>query len=210
MLLKGIDVSLHQGTINWDQVARSGIKFAVVKATQELFTDPQFQRNQREARRTMARVGYYHFFKLGPSPEAQADYFVSRLGPLRLGEFLVLDWEQRGLTPATYRDQAERFLRRVHAHTGKKPFIYGSPSLLEAGQFASWAKDYQLWIAHWGTPKPRSPWPWSIWQHSATGTVPGISGAVDLNFAPLTFVYQNYLIAGGLAAMGLGVMVSRR
>lgn len=200
-LVRGIDVSGHQGTIDWDAVKADGIRFAVIKATQELFVDSKFQRNQIEARRTMERVGYYHFFKHRLDPEAQARHFTKIVGPLRSSEFLVLDSEERDVSPDVAIPNLRAFLLEVERLSGKRPWIYTSPSLAKLLQLGHAFPRHPLWIAHWGTSQPQIPagWgTWTIWQTSASGRVAGIKGDVDLNVAESGFL--------GLGAVGVIVI----
>src|SRR5262245_14980189 len=74
---QGVDVSAHQGRIDWDSLARAGVRFAYIKASEGAsFVDPRFSANWRDAARAGVRRGAYHRFTLCRSPAAQAANFM--------------------------------------------------------------------------------------------------------------------------------------
>ena len=193
----GIDVSYHQGPIYWGQVAAAGKRFAFVRATAGTLTaDTAYWTNRSGARAAGLAVGSYHF----ANPDAavndagnEASWFLQNAaigsGDLRP----VLDLETaNGLSPASMTAWAQTWLSQVSAATGVRPIIYTTPkfwstSMADTDWFAR--NGYAvLWIANWTTASqpavPAGGWAgngWSFWQHSSSGVVPGISGAVDLD-----------------------------
>ena len=193
----GVDVSYHQGPINWPQVASAGKRFAFVRATAGTLTaDSAYWANRSGARAAGLAVGSYHF----ANPDTafndagnEASWFL-RNSAIASGDLIpVLDFEvANGLDPASLTAWAQTWLSQVTAATGVRPIIYTTPkfwstSMADTDWFAR--NGYSvLWIAHWttaGQPAvPAGGWGgngWSFWQHSSTGTVPGISGPVDLD-----------------------------
>jgi len=203
----GIDVSHHQGTIDWAQVAASGQRFVIAKATEGLFSvDPTYATNRAGAMAAGLVFGAYHFARpdLHPNdPTGEADHFVdtAQLGPGNIVP--VLDLERSGdLTQAQLTAWILAWLGEVTARTGVRPMVYTSPNgwANRTGDTTAVADaGYSLlWIAHWFVAEPTVPandWQgngWAFWQYSNCGTVPGISGCVDLDwyessdFAPVT------------------------
>jgi GH25 family lysozyme M1 (1,4-beta-N-acetylmuramidase) len=191
----GIDVSHWQGTIDWQQVAASGVRFAFMKATEsDWYVDRTYGANRRNALANGILVGAYHFAR--PGPEAgdavrEARHFLRNAG-VRAGHLLpVLDIEvSGGLGPTALTRWALDWVRTVRRELGVTPLLYTSPSGWETrfGNSTALARaGVPLWIAHWGVAAPRVPaynWDgrgWTVWQYSATGRVPGIAGNVDLN-----------------------------
>lgn len=195
--LIGVDVSYHQGTIDWSQVAAAGTRFAFVRATAGTLTaDTAYAANRSGARAAGVTVGSYHF----ANPDAaandaanEASWFL-RNATIASGDLLpVLDLEvANGLDAASLTAWAKTWLAQVTAATGVRPIIYTnsnfwSTSMANTDWFAR--NGYPvLWIAHWtGASQPNVPaagWGgngWTFWQHSSAGTVPGISGAVDVD-----------------------------
>jgi GH25 family lysozyme M1 (1,4-beta-N-acetylmuramidase) len=204
--LPGIDVSHHQNAIDWTQVAGSGIRFAIAKATEGTgYIDPLFSTNRADAMAAGITFGAYHFARpdLHPfDPVPEADHFVdtAQLAP---GNILpVLDLERSGnLSPAELTDWVLQWLGRVTERTGVHPIVYTSPNgwkdrMADTTAIAD-AGYTVLWVAHWGVAAPTLPandWQgngWTIWQYSNCGHVPGITGCVDLDwfdgldFAPI-------------------------
>lgn len=181
----GIDVSHYQGTVDWARVAASGVRFGVVKATQgTTYVDPLFQANWPALKAAGLVRGAYHFFTPGDDPEQQAHHFLSTVS-LEDGDLVpALDVEtSNGHTAAEVVQGVESWLAVVEKETGCVPILYTAPGFwktLGTSQFGR----YPLWVAEYGVQTPALPsgWShWTFWQHSETGTVPGVSGTVDLD-----------------------------
>jgi lysozyme len=193
----GIDVSYHQGSIDWQQVAANSKRFAFVRATAGTLTaDSAYVANYWGAHDAGLAVGSYHFANpdLAPNDASnEAGWFLQNAtiwsGDLRP----VLDLEvSNGLDPGSLSVWAQTWLGQVSAATGVRPIIYTNKnfwatSMADTDWFAR--NGYPvLWIANWTTATepnvPAGNWAgngWSFWQHSSAGAVPGISGPVDLD-----------------------------
>jgi GH25 family lysozyme M1 (1,4-beta-N-acetylmuramidase) len=205
--IPGIDVSRHQGTIDWAQVAASGQRFVIAKATEGLLSvDPTYATDRAGAMAAGLVFGAYHFARpdLHPNdPMGEADHFVdtAQLGPGNIVP--VLDLERSGdLTQAQLTAWILAWLGEVTARTGVRPMVYTSPNgwANRTGDTTAVADaGYTLlWIANWFVSQPTVPaneWQgngWVFWQYSNCGTVPGIQGCVDLDwykssdFTPVT------------------------
>lgn len=181
---QGIDVSKDQGTIDWPAVAQAGITFAFVKATDgETYVDPNFAANWAGAAAAGLLRGAYHFFRAEDSPQSQVDLFWTTVGGT--GELgLVVDVEKTmGVSNATLIANLTQFLDELQKASGRQPLIYTYPSFWKAlGTTAFGA--YPLWVAEYEVAAPTIPSGWSswrYWQSSQSGTVPGITGNVDLD-----------------------------
>jgi GH25 family lysozyme M1 (1,4-beta-N-acetylmuramidase) len=196
-LTEGIDVSHWQGTIDWNKVRASGKKFVYMKASENTsFVDNKYATNRAAAKAAGLLVGAYHFAQPGTGAGdavAEADHFINTARPVR-GELIpVLDLEvTNGLGSTALQSWTKSFLNRVYERTGIRAAIYVSPSFWSTKMGnSSWFANsgYKvLWVAHWttsGTPSvPAENWGgygWTFWQYTSDGTVPGISGRVDLN-----------------------------
>jgi GH25 family lysozyme M1 (1,4-beta-N-acetylmuramidase) len=195
--LPGIDVSHHQNSIDWTQVAASGVRFAIAKASEGTgYIDPLYSTNRAGALATGIAFGAYHFARpdLHPfNPIPEADHFVDTAQPAPGNIVPVLDLERSGdLSPAELTDWVLQWLDHVTARTGVRPMVYTSPNGWRdrmAGTTAIADAGYtMLWIAHWNVASPTLPangWQgngWRIWQYSNCGNVPGITGCVDLDW----------------------------
>jgi lysozyme len=193
----GIDVSYHQGAIDWGQVAAAGKRFSFVRATAGTLTaDTAYATNVSGARAAGLRVGSYHYANPDTAlndASNEASWFLSHASIVAGDLDPVLDLEvSNGLGPASLTAWAQTWLAQVSATTGVHPIIYTNPtfwstSMADTDWFAR--NGYPvLWIANWtSTAEPAVPangWGgngWTFWQHSSSGTVPGIVGAVDLD-----------------------------
>ena len=183
----GIDVSHHQGEIDWEAVKATDkqeypIRFVFMKATEggdhkdRLFVD-----NFRQAREVGLVRGAYHFYNPNTDPIRQADFFISQV-KLETGDLApVLDIERKPRNKAQLQADLVKFLNRLEQHYGVKPIIYTSYKYrlhyLDTPELSS----YPLWIAHYYVDALSYDGPWQFWQHTDYGTVPGIEENVDLN-----------------------------
>ncbi|MFL5907791.1 MAG: glycoside hydrolase family 25 protein [Solirubrobacterales bacterium] len=207
----GIDVSRFQGAIDWASVAGSGVRFAFVQASRGSGTDctvkpaqcgadPYFAANRAAAESVGIRVGAYHraFATGGTTADArtdalaESDVFLLQVSSLHSGELVpVLDVESpfTGMTPTTLRTWIRVFVKRVTKRLGRKPMIYTNASSWGAtGNTTEFARArYPLWVAEYGVSRPTVPannWAgrgYSVWQFTSSGSVPGISGNVDMD-----------------------------
>ena len=191
---RGVDVSHWQPPIEWNHVAASGYTFAIVKLTEGVgYIDPRAGSHAGGARAAGMAVGWYHYATPKEwDPVEEADAFLEALEVYAQPDLLpVLDLESNahGLSRERMTEWALSWLARVEASFARKPILYTYPHFaarwLAAGRGL---ESYPLWIAHYEVAEPTVPsiWPsFDIWQHSATGSVSGISGNCDLNVAPL-------------------------
>jgi lysozyme len=190
----GIDVSHHNGSVDWNKVHAAGAEFAFMKATEgTTYNDPTFKRNFAQARANGLLVGAYHFFQPKADIMRQVNNFVRAFGAARDGDLPpVIDVEDESLWSGLSQTQSvERVLAWIEGVRNKlgehvQPIIYTGPSFAQdvLGNDARLA-NYPLWVAHYTTAsRPRVPLPWkfwTLWQYGEHGRVSGISGDVDMN-----------------------------
>jgi lysozyme len=183
-------VSHWQGSINWSSVKSSGKKFAFCKATEgTTYTDPQFATNWAAMKTNGIVRGAYHYGRPGSDAVAQANLFVNTVKPKQGDLQLVLDLETTdGKTPAEVWAWTQAFCGRVQQLTHRPCIIYvGYYFWRDSVGNPTNNLNCPLWLAYWGSGDPQSFVPpawdtWSFWQYTSTGTVPGISGNVDLDY----------------------------
>ncbi|MBR1593660.1 MAG: glycoside hydrolase family 25 protein [Alloprevotella sp.] len=186
--IHGIDISHHQGKIDWDALekARIGgepITFVFVKATEGTsIRDANFVHNFDQAGEHGFMRGAYHFFSPETPARLQAEYFIHNT-PLHYGDLPpVLDIEKEGtLSVQEVREAALEWLRIVEARYKCKPIIYTyykfKMKYLNTDEF----NEYPYWIAHYYVDKLDYKGEWKFWQHTDCGRLPGIQGNVDCN-----------------------------
>jgi lysozyme len=182
----GVDVSNHQGDIDWPKVAGSGARFAYIKASEGGdFVDRRFQQNWQGAKRAGLAVGAYHYFTRCKSGVEQARNFIAVVPQEADSLPPVLDAEHMSpckTAPTTYDLQAEiaAFLETAEASFGCRPLVYTTWRFERAHlRDAFPAETY--WVSSPFLPplfKRRS---WKLWQYHHNGRRAGIAGAVDLN-----------------------------
>jgi lysozyme len=195
-VIKGIDVSSHQHRVDWTRVTADGVSFAYIKATEGVgFVDPKFGAFVAGAQAAGIRHGFYHFARPDTrsgaaaqtavkDAQSEADAFLAVAFP-KQGQLLpVLDLETGGLPPRLLVRWAKAWLERVAARAKVRPILYTYPAFWSQMGNTTQFGSYPLWIASYGVPAPRLPAGWksyTIWQYSSSGSVPGISGPVDLD-----------------------------
>lgn len=186
--VKGIDVSYYQGQINWTKVKGAGIDFAIARVSDGTgFKDPRFAENWSGMKAAGVVRGAYQFFRPAQDANAQADLMINMLnqvGGLKEGDLApTLDVEVTdGVAGGTLIARMKTWLAKVAAATGKKPIVYTAPGWWAQFGKPSGLDQYTLWVANWGVscPSVANSWShWDFWQNSSSGSVPGISGAVD-------------------------------
>ncbi|UVK38091.1 glycoside hydrolase family 25 protein [Mesorhizobium sp. AR10] len=181
--VRGIDVSHHQGPIDWRRVAADDVAFAVIKATEGGdHIDDAFATNLREARAAGLAVGAYHFFTFCRPGADQARNFISVVPNDQPLLPPVVDIEFGGNcpqrpSPEQLNAELQAFLGPVEAAFGKPAIVYLTDDAADAyaGHIAVrplWLRSLALWPGHDD---------WIYWQYHNRGRVDGIVGDVDLN-----------------------------
>lgn len=183
-LVRGIDVSHYQGSINWRGVARDNVSFAYVKATEGISgRDAQFARNWRGARNAGVRVGAYHYFIFCRSARAQARNFLAVAPRTQSALAPAVDLEPTrncpaGLSGPEVRRELNAYLAIVEARQRRRVVLYVTPQFYAA--YGPYLPKRQMWrrsISLTSSPDGS----WTYWQYGSRGHVAGIRTRVDLN-----------------------------
>jgi GH25 family lysozyme M1 (1,4-beta-N-acetylmuramidase) len=182
----GVDVSWWQGTaVDWGAVARSGITFAILRASRGVLLDAIYLRNCREIDPGIRRSAY-HYVTAADRPEDQVRACARQLR--NFPNPVWADLEDNKLT-----DQASRaFVLGLEQAVGAIVGIYTSQYKASQIKLGAWAAEHPLWVADWGgRPEPRLPRPWeeagksyTYWQFKVADSWSGFPGRVDLNRTP--------------------------
>lgn len=181
----GIDVSRFNPDTNWPMVKAAGKAFAFIKCTEGLSVrNPYFKIDWAASKAAGVIRGAYHFFHPKDDPVEQANWFLSHLGDLTVGDLpAVLDMETPELAPEKEVESALIWLDIVEKATGKKPIIYADKDYIKLLKNPPQFAQYPLWLAGY-TLAPDVPLPWkgyTFWQYSGSGKVPGVAGFCDLS-----------------------------
>lgn len=186
---QGIDVSHHQGPIDWSRLPAQGVDFAFIKATEGGdFRDRRFAENWRASRAAGIRRGAYHFFTLCRPGADQAANFITAVPAERdaLPPAVDLEYmgncENRRLTVEAFHRELAAFLTRVEAHYGQRAILYLTEEFDSAFQVSA-RVDRPLWLRSLVTQPSFGARPWTYWQVSNLRRLDGIAGPVDWNVA---------------------------
>ena len=185
--VQGIDVSHHQGPIDWAALGQADIRFAYIKATEGGdWIDPRFTENWLGAKNADIARGAYHYFSVCRPGRLQAKNYLTVTGNDPDVLPAALDLEFGGFcggpqSRETLLKETTEWINIVEAATGKPVLIYTTRDFHTKylmGEF----KDNPVWLRSIGRP-PRYPSRrnWTIWQWHHRATLPGISGPVDRN-----------------------------
>lgn len=196
----GIDVSIYQGNIDWQQVADAGIEFVIIKCAGRgygeagnLYEDSNWRRNYEGARGAGLQVGVYFFSQAITEEEAaeEAEYVLKLIEGKEIDMPVVYDWEY--IDPATsdgiprtiamskrLLTQCTKAFCETIKNAGYEPMIYFNADQSHKKMHLEELTDYPFWLASYTT-ELNYPYKIDMWQYTASGTVPGIEGTVDLN-----------------------------
>lgn len=181
----GIDVSRHQGVIDWDTVAKDPkIQFVYIKATMGYnHPDPRYEANISEAREAGLKVGSYHFFTSKFSVEKQYRSFREMAKPSEQDLIPMVDVETgwvKNWTKKQLRDSLRKFCRLVERDYGCKPMIYSNEHFYNQ-MLAPDFNDHILYIASYlHYPQISGNGAHDLWQFTEKGHIHGINEYVDL------------------------------
>ena len=183
--VQGIDVSHFQGVVDWQQVAQAGMSFAFAKATEGItYLDPEFTTNWAGIKTAGLLRGAYHFFEANDDATAQAQHFLATVQPAAGDLPPVLDIETTaGVSDPQVWSGVATWLQVVEQATGRQPILYTAPGFWDSQAPVLTLTSYPLWLADYATQAtlPTGWNCWLFWQHSQTGSVAGVTGAVDLD-----------------------------
>jgi GH25 family lysozyme M1 (1,4-beta-N-acetylmuramidase) len=202
--IQGIDVSHHQGVMDWQKAYDRGTRFAFIRAGSidntegYCYTDYQFERNSEIAPIYMP-CGYYWYFRPNYDAFRQADYFTDLLLNKSRQLPAVDDAEALAtqMSMAHVEKAHKQFCEAMDVNLDDETMIYsnmgywGWPNIYARAGIPSWATKRSLWVANFTNAlNPLLPVTWSdwlFWQWSADGNMKGAeygasgSHSIDLN-----------------------------
>lgn len=188
-VVRGIDVSNHQGTVDWNKVKAAGIDFAILKVGPVYGKpDDSFERNAVECERLGIPYGvyYYSYARSVEDANKEADRTLAWLGGHHPSLPVYYDLEDSYILqdPDFSKDKltqiAQTFCNRMEA-VGFKSGIYANLNWLNNYLDSPSLSGYDHWVAqyNWRCDYAGS---YSFWQYSSSGNVPGVNGRCDMNY----------------------------
>lgn len=190
----GIDVSVWQAEIDWEQVKAAGVEFAMIRAGWRgseqgvLAEDTYAQANYAGATAAGIQVGAYFFSQAISVDEAieEANYLLGIIKDWNVEMPIVYDWEYiddtsrtGNIDARTLTDCTKAFCDTV-ANAGYQPMIYFNTNHSYENIYIRELTQYPFWLARYDTVLDY-PYKIDMWQYTETGSVPGIAGNVDIN-----------------------------
>ncbi len=198
--LKGIDVSVWQGDIDWQKVKQDGIDFAIIRSSRgpiseelPMTNDENFHQNMLGAVQNDIPVGVYHYC-YGETIEQvreEANFVLSLVEGYDLKYPIIFDIEdewyiKQGYTRKELTDMTIAFCE-VIKDAGYIPMVYSYASFFDAHLDMQELAEYPVWVAHVGVDVPDHDGLYFLWQYSWEGNVDGIEGNVDMDYSYLDF-----------------------
>lgn len=195
--MKGIDVSMWQGDIDFVKVKAAGYDFIIIRCNNWdnglncVVVDPYFEQNYARAKAAGLAVGAFYFTwqssVLGARKDAELCLELIRCKQFEYPIYYDLEWQKafaqgRSVCSA----MVEAFCNALE-EAGYYAGLYISRSPLQDYITPDVAHRYALWIAEYGVNAPRYNGDYGMWQYSETGRVPGIGVNTDLDIA-----YKDY------------------
>jgi len=190
MPIQGIDVARYQENVDFARARAAGTHFVFMKATEgKDYIDPNFRLNWQRARDAGMPRGAYHFMTWCSLASEQAAWFTQNVpyDPSALPPVLDLEWNNHSSckvkpNKADALEKIRLMLDVMERHTGKLPIIYTDMNFhrdILAGEYFPNA----FWLRSTAA-EPHERYdnrPWTFWQYTQTGVVPGVRGEVDRN-----------------------------
>ncbi len=182
-IARGIDVSKHNGAVNWGQVAASGIKFTFIKVgSTNSGIDPQFAANITGAQAAGLKTGVY-IYSYATTPEQainEANLVLEWIAPYTVNYPVVFDIEdkcQRGLSNEQLISIINAFCTTIDA-AGYYPMVYTYKNMFtQRMDNAGWDR----WVAQYADSCETNN-NVCFWQYTSKGSVSGVGGNVDMNY----------------------------
>lgn len=193
-MTKGIDVSVHQGDIDWKKVKSDSVEFAILRAgygREFSQKDAQFEKNYAGCKANAIPVGaYWYSYALSVDEAKKEASACLKSIENKVFEYpIYFDIEnktQLALSEDLLQKITIAFCNELEA-AGYWVGIYSYKSFLESNFTPEILKRYAVWVAHTGVTQTNFKYPHGIWQYSHTGKINGINTNVDLNYGYIDY-----------------------
>lgn len=188
MKRKGIDVSKHQGIIDWKKVKNDGVEFAIIRigyGGSAPVKDAKFEENYKNARANGLDVGVYIYSYADTLTDAktEANAVINWLGgrDLDLPVYFDIEDKKQSILGNTLRTNITKTFCDMIENAGYWAGIYANKSWLTSKLNMNELNAYTVWVAQWANTNTYKG-PYAMWQYTSDGSVNGISGRVDMNY----------------------------
>ena len=189
MKIKGIDVSKHNGKIDFKKVKDSGIDFVIIRigyggsAPQK---DERFEENYKNAKANGLKVGtyLYSYANSDSDVEAEVKAILKWLDGKTFDLPFYLDVEDNKTQGKLSVNELTNYVYNICERIEKAGYftgIYASKNWLETKLDMNKLNRFTVWLAQWSA-NPTYQGAYAMWQYTSDGSVNGISGRVDMNY----------------------------
>lgn len=201
-VVKGVDVSHHNGNVDWKLLKNEGVSFAYMKSTEGVsHNDRTYIKNYELVKLADIKVGTYHFYTFGLDGSMQAEHFIrhSFVGSSDL--IPAIDVEH---SPVNKYSNDKKYIQKVidelvklenelYNYYGVRPVIYTNKDCYKLYIKDDFPKNL-IWMSDLHNEPDKNDYNWIIWQFSHTGNIPGVNGDIDLNYFRYSFRKFNELL----------------
>ncbi|NEZ46487.1 glycosyl hydrolase [Clostridium niameyense] len=182
--MKGIDISMHNNTVDFKKIKNDGIEIVIIKATEGVnYVDPLLSQHYNGAKGENFNIGFYHFMSEKTEPSQQAVDFWNTIKEKQFNVIPCLDIETNnmGRNQKQISDRCIEFLEKFKSLSGLDCMIY-TGGFFGRDNLDNRVKQYPGWIAHYGVPSPMHTGFHVVGhQYTEYGHVNGINTKVDMN-----------------------------
>ena len=190
----GIDVSKWNGSVDWDSVSKAGVSYAIIRcgyrgsSTGALIVDPKFETNISKAKAAGMQVGVYFFTQAVSETEAveEASMVLSQVSKYSLNYPIYLDVESSGGRGDKLTKEERTAVIRAFCNTiqnsGYSAGVYANKTWLAEKMDVNQLGSFKIWLAQYAA-APTYTGRYNMWQYTSKGTLPGITGDVDMNLS---------------------------
>ena len=188
----GIDISKHNGNIDWNAVKNSGVQYVILRcgyrgsASGVLVEDQKFKSNIQGATAAGLKVGIYFFSQAVNEVEAveEASMTLSLIKKYRITYPVYIDVESAngradGISKAARTSVINAFCQTIR-NSGYTPGLYANKNWLTEKINTGALGGCKIWLAQY-VAAPTYAGRYEMWQYSSRGSIAGIKGNVDLN-----------------------------
>lgn len=191
----GIDVSEHNGILDWDAIKKGGIEFAIIRSSWGHFEeDKQFRRNVRECERVKMPYGLYHYSYVANDAQMreEASGFIRLCKTCKPSYPCYIDmedadgWKRRNGVSDAMNVETCYYTCRELEKAGFYAGIYANLDWLTNHINSSRLDRFDKWVAQWASVNTYRK-PYGMWQFTSDGSIHGYNGRMDLDYA-----YKDY------------------
>lgn len=199
--VQGVDISHHQGDVDFQKVADDGWNFVIMKSTEGGdWTDSKFKVYRKEAKKFGLTVGVYHYYSFCTDPELQAKHYIDVVGSLKgdLPPAVDLEFDNNcnnAISVNEFQSGFSVYVSNIVAEYETYPIVYCNEDFYFKYLDKEEYRSCLFWIRNTVSQPNLEGRNWSFWQYTAKGVVTGINGSTDLNaFSGRRFEFEELIL----------------